>query len=56
MQGLKKDAFDIDRCRLRGKSSSRWLFAAMGIAVKMQQLTFFKKKRSTWRIKNEGFE
>jgi len=53
MQGLIKDIFDLDRCWMRGNSSNRWLFAAMGIAVQMHQLTAFKEKRSTWKIKAE---
>jgi len=53
MQGLIKDIFDLDRCWMRGNSSNRWLFAAMGIAVQMHQLTAFKEKRSTWKIKVE---
>ena len=53
MQGLVKDIFDLDRCWMRGNSSNRWLFAAMGVTVQMHQLTAFKEKRSTWKIKNE---
>jgi hypothetical protein len=53
MQGLVKDIFDLDRCWMRGNNSNRWLFAAMGITVQMHQLTAFKEKRSTWKIKDE---
>ena len=53
MQGLVKDIFDLDRCWMRGDNSNRWLFAAMGIAIQMHQLTAFKEKRSTWKIKDE---
>jgi len=53
MQGLIKDIFDLDRCWMRGNKSNRWLFAAMGITVQMHQLTAFKEKRSTWKIKDE---
>ena len=53
MQGLIKDIFDLDTCWMRGNQNNRWLFAAMGIAVQMHQLTAFIEKRSTWKIKTE---
>jgi len=53
MQSRVKDIFDLDRYWMRGNSSNRWLFAAMGVTVQMHQLTAFKEKRSTWKIKNE---
>jgi len=53
MQGLVKGIFDLDRCWMRGNSSNRWLFAAMGVTVQMHQLSAFKEKRSTWKIKDE---
>ena len=53
MQGLVKDIFELDRCWMRGNANNRWLFAAMGVTVQMHQLDFFKKNKSTWKVKNE---
>ena len=53
MQGLVKNIFDLDHCWMQGNENNRWLFAAMGVTVQMHQLTAFKEKRSTWKIKNE---
>jgi len=53
MQGLVKDIFDIDHCWMRGDSSNRWLFAAMGLTIQMHQLEAYKKGRSTWNIKEQ---
>ena len=53
MQGLVKDIFELDRCWMRGSRSNRWLFAAMGLAVQMHQLSAYKEHRSTWKIKDE---
>ena len=53
LQGLVKDIFELDRCWMRGEKSNQWLFAAMGLTIQMHQLTAFKEKRSTWKIKHE---
>ncbi|MDD3486963.1 MAG: hypothetical protein PHF35_01120 [Candidatus Moranbacteria bacterium] len=37
MQGLTKNIFELDNCWMRGNSSNRWVFAAMGIAMQMSQ-------------------
>lgn len=51
MQGLVKDIFELDRCWMRGDASNRWLFAAMGLAMQMAQLTAYRERRSTWDVK-----
>ena len=53
MQGLIKDIFELDRCWMRGKENNRWLFAAMGVAVQMEQYRAWQAGRSTWAIKPE---
>jgi hypothetical protein len=53
MQGLVKDIFELERCWMRGKENTRWLFAAMGVAVQMPQYRAWKAGRSTWAIKQE---
>ena len=53
MQGLVKEIFDLDRCWMKGNDSNRWLFAAMGLTVQMHQLIAYRKKTSTWRIKQQ---
>ena len=53
MQGLVKDIFELDRCWMRGAENNRWLFAAMGVAVQMQQYRAWQEGRSTWAIKTE---
>jgi hypothetical protein len=53
MQGLVKEIFDLDRCWMKGNNNNRWLFAAMGITVQMHQLMAYRKKKSTWRIKEK---
>ncbi len=53
MQGLVKELFELDRCWMRGDESNRWLFAAMGIAVQMAQLSAYLNGSSTWNIKDE---
>ena len=53
MQGLVKDIFELDRCRMRGDKSNRWLFAAMGLTIQMHQLRAYRQKQSTWSIKQE---
>lgn len=53
MQGVVKDIFELDRCWMRGNTSNRWLFAAMGLAVQMHQLQAYRKHQSTWAIKSE---
>ena len=37
MQGLLKDIFALERCWRRGNENTRWVFAALGIAVQMHQ-------------------
>jgi hypothetical protein len=53
MQGLVKDIFELERCWMRGKENNRWLFAAMGVAVQMQQYRAWQEGCSTWAIKTE---
>ena len=53
MQGLVKEIFELNRCWMKGNNSNRWLFAAMGLAVQMHQLIAYRKKKSTWRIKEQ---
>jgi hypothetical protein len=53
MQGLVKDIFELDHCWMRGDKSNQWVFAAMGLTIQMHQLTAFKEKRSTWKIKDQ---
>ena len=31
MQGLFKDIFGLNHCKMRGNGYNRWLFAAMGL-------------------------
>ena len=50
MQGLMDQMFELERCWMRGNSSNRWVFAAMGLAVQMAQLQAYKNKQSTWGI------
>jgi len=52
MQGLVNDIFELSRCWMRGNDSNRRLFAAMGIAVQMAQLSAYRNKQSTWNIKS----
>jgi hypothetical protein len=40
-------------CWLRGKANNRWLVAAMGVVVQMQQYRAWTEGRSTWAIKQE---
>jgi hypothetical protein len=51
MQGLMKDVFELDRCWMRGDANNRWVYAAMGVAVQIAQLSAYQCKRSTWKIK-----
>ena len=37
LQGLVKEIFELERCRMRGNENHRWLFAAMGLVVQMGQ-------------------
>lgn len=53
MQGLVKELFELEKCWMRGDESNRWLFAAMGIAVQMAQLSAYLNGSSTWNIKDE---
>lgn len=53
MQGLVKEIFGLDTCWMRGNANTRWLFAAMGIAVQIAQWNAFQQHRSTWQIKTE---
>jgi hypothetical protein len=53
MQGLVKDIFALERCWMRGHRNNRWLFAAMGVTVQMQQARALKRQRSVWKIKQE---
>ncbi len=53
MQGLIKELFELERCWMRGDTSNRWLFAAMGVAVQIAQLKAVREKRSTWCIRQE---
>ncbi len=53
MQGIVKEIFDLDRCRMKGNENNRWLFAAMGRNIQMHQLNAYRENRSTWQIKDE---
>ncbi len=53
MQGLVKELFELEKCSMRGDESNRWIFAAMGIAVQIAQLSAYLKGSSTWNIKDE---
>ncbi len=53
MQGLVKEIFDLDRCRMKRNENNRWLFAAMGLTIQMHQLNAYRENRSTWQIKDE---
>jgi hypothetical protein len=53
MQGLVKELFDLETCWMRGDSSNRWLFAAMGVAVQIAQRRAYRRGASTWNIKEE---
>jgi hypothetical protein len=52
MQSLVKNIFDLDQCWMRGSDHNRWLFAAMGVAVQIAQLSAYHHHLSTWRIKD----
>jgi hypothetical protein len=51
LQGLMADIFSISRCWMRGEKNNRWIFAAMGVAVQMAQLSNWREKKSVWKIK-----
>ena len=53
MQGLVKEIFALDCCWMHGCRNNRWLFAAMGVAVQMQQSLAYKQGRSPWKIKQD---
>ena len=53
MQGLVKNIFDLNRCRMRGDENNRWIFAAMGLTIQMHQFKAYKNGRSTWNIKEQ---
>jgi len=53
MQGLVKEIFDLDRYWMKGNNNNGWLFAAMRLTVQMHQLMAYRKKKSTWRIKQQ---
>lgn len=53
MQGLMDDMFELERCWMRGNINNRWVFAAMGVAVQIAQLSAWRDKRSTWDIRSE---
>jgi hypothetical protein len=52
-QGLLKDIFELERCWRRGNANTRWLFAAMGVAVQRPQYRAWQEGRSRWAIKAE---
>jgi hypothetical protein len=54
MQGLLTDIFELERWWMRGNSHTRWRFAAMGVAVQMQQSRAWPAGRSPWAIKQEA--
>ncbi len=49
MQGLVKEIFALERCWMRGHGNNRWLFAAMGVAVQLQQANAFKERAQPGR-------
>jgi hypothetical protein len=51
MQGVVQDIFALERCWMRGHRHHRWLFAAMGVAVRLHQAKALTAHRSTARIK-----
>ena len=53
MQGPVKEIFDLDRCWMRGNENNRWLFAAMGLTVKIHQLLALRENILTWCFKDE---
>jgi hypothetical protein len=53
MQGLVKESFGLERWWMRDHQNNRWLFAAMGVAVRLHQGRALQEKRSTWKIKQE---
>lgn len=53
MQSLMKDIFNLDQCWMRRDENNRWIFAAMGVAVQMAQLSAFQEGSSTWKVKSE---
>lgn len=53
MQGIAKEIFDLDNCCMKGNANNRWLFAAMGLTIQMNQLKAFCQNRSNWKIKKE---
>jgi hypothetical protein len=53
LQGLSKDIFELDRCWMRGRENNRWLFAAMGVVIRMHQYRAWQAGPSTWAIKPE---
>jgi hypothetical protein len=53
MQGVIKDIFALERCRMRGHRNNRWLFAAVGVAVPLHQARALNAHRSPWKSKRE---
>ncbi len=49
MQGLVK----VNECLMRGNSSNRRLFAAMGLAIRMYQLKAWRENRSAFKIRDD---
>lgn len=53
MQGLMKNIFELDTCWMRGNTSNRWIFAAMGITAQMSQWKYYRNNQSTFEIKSD---
>jgi hypothetical protein len=53
MHGLVKDIFDLEPGWRRGNANHRWLLAAMGVVVQMQQYPAWQEGRSTGAITQE---
>jgi hypothetical protein len=53
MQGLVKEMFALECCWRHGCRNNRWLCAAMGVAVQMQQSLAYKQGRSPWKIQQD---
>jgi hypothetical protein len=53
MQGSVKDISDLSGCHMKGSISNRRLSAAMGLTVRMYQLTAWRENRPTFEIRDD---